>query len=209
MRGFSETRLEVDLAAFTWLRPTVQRKNRAKVPVSVSVLVLLSASAIAGNVSPLRKKVRDILTEVAEEPSATDAPRRSESIVTAAPPPSTAQSSSKPWRPFADRARAVLERAASLEEAGSKMHITLAEEQALTWAEAARDLKRTVQVEQEASQLERELLSARQTLSRAEALLEETSIRRHRAEAQLKALDRSLTKKATPDRGQRKTGDAR
>lgn len=96
-------------------------------------------------------------------------------------------------RPLTDaavnQARAALGRAS--EERRNKRHERAAvlEKVALTWAGLGRALVRTVELEKEASDLEKEQNALETKLKRARALLEETLARRARARAALDKLE--------------------
>ena len=105
-------------------------------------------------------------------------------------------------------AKDALERATRMRVAGDEAHARLAEGLALEWAEAARDLARTLEVETQAHAQQVAAMNAKAKVEREQALLEEAIVRGGRlrvelANAKAKAekgpatKDRTATFKAT------------
>lgn len=88
------------------------------------------------------------------------------------------------------RSRAALERAARLRASGDEPHARLADGLARTWAEAARDVIRAVEVEERAQAARRGATDAGAMAERERALLEEGIAQTGRLEAQLEAAER-------------------
>lgn len=88
------------------------------------------------------------------------------------------------------RSRAALERAARLRASGDEPHARLADGLARTWAEAARDVIRAVEVEERAQAARRGATDAGAMAERERALLEEGIAQTGRLEAQLDAAER-------------------
>jgi hypothetical protein len=101
-----------------------------------------------------------------------------------------------------DHARSALGRANGARSAGDVAHGEELEAMGLEWAQAARDLVQTTQVEEQAVKLEKQAADASRKAIRAQALLEETLARRGRAEAKLKQLEQ--TPPAEPSHGKAK-----
>lgn len=88
------------------------------------------------------------------------------------------------------RSRGALERATRLRAAGDEPRAKLAEGLARTWAEAARDLLKAVDVEDRAQAARRGATDAGATAERERALLEEGVAQSGRLRAQLEAAER-------------------
>jgi len=88
------------------------------------------------------------------------------------------------------RSRAGLERAAKLRAGGDETHARLADGLARTWAEAARDVVRAVEVEEKAQAARRAATDAGTVAERERALLEEGIAQSGRVRAQLDAVER-------------------
>jgi hypothetical protein len=88
------------------------------------------------------------------------------------------------------RSRAALERAAKLRASGDEPHARLAEGLAKTWAEAARDILRAVDVEEKAQAARRAATDAGIVAERERALLEEGIAQSGRLKAQLETTER-------------------
>lgn len=87
------------------------------------------------------------------------------------------------------RARDALDRARDARGAADAEHGALLEAVGRQWAEAARDLTRAVAAEQRVHDAEKKTSSAEEQLTRARAVLEDTVLRRARAQAQLDELE--------------------
>jgi len=96
------------------------------------------------------------------------------------------------------RSRASLERAARLRSGGDEPRARLADALARTWAEAARDVVRAVDVEERAQAARRAATDAGATAERERALLEEGIAQSGRIRAQLEAAEKET--KETPAR---------
>lgn len=104
---------------------------------------------------------------------------------------------------FVARAKDALNRANGARSAGDVAHGEELESLALEWAEAARDLVHTAQVERQAAALQKQAADAAHKAIRAQALLEEALARRGRAKAKLKQLEpnkREPARHAKPQR---------
>ena len=88
------------------------------------------------------------------------------------------------------RSRAALERAAKLRASGDEPHARLAEGLARTWAEAARDVLRAVDIEEKAEGARRSATDAGIVAERERALLEEGIAQSGRLRAQLDSMER-------------------
>ena len=88
------------------------------------------------------------------------------------------------------RSRAALERAEKLRAAGDEPHARLAEGLAKTWAEAARDVLRAVEVEERSQMARRAATDAGSVAERERALLEEGTAQSGRLRAQLASAER-------------------
>ena len=88
------------------------------------------------------------------------------------------------------RSRAALERATRLRSAGDEAHARLADGLAKTWAEAARDVVRAVDVEERAQAARRAATDAGVVAERERALLEEGIAQSGRVRAQLESAER-------------------
>jgi colicin import membrane protein len=82
-------------------------------------------------------------------------------------------------------ARDALERATRMRVAGDEAHARLAEGLALEWAEAARDLARTVEVETQTRARETAAMEAKARVEREQALLEDAIARSGRLKVEL------------------------
>ena len=94
------------------------------------------------------------------------------------------------------RSRAGLDRGAKLRASGDETHAKLAEGVARTWAEAARDLVKAVEVEQRAQAARLAATDAGTIADRERALLEEGIAQRGRAKAQLESMERDTKQPA-------------
>jgi hypothetical protein len=88
------------------------------------------------------------------------------------------------------RSRAALDRAKKLRAAGDEPHARLADGLAKTWAEAARDVLRAVDVEERAQAARRSATDAGVLAERERALLDEGIAQAGRLKAQLDTLER-------------------
>lgn len=88
------------------------------------------------------------------------------------------------------RSRGALDRAAKLRASGDEAHARLADGLAKTWAEAARDVVRAVEVEEKAQAARRAATDAGVVADRERALLEEGIAQSGRVRAQLDAVER-------------------
>jgi hypothetical protein len=88
------------------------------------------------------------------------------------------------------RSRAALERAAKLRASGDEPHARLAEGLAKTWAEAARDVLRAVDIEEKSQATRRAATDAGIVAERERALLEEGIAQSGRLRAQLESTER-------------------
>lgn len=88
------------------------------------------------------------------------------------------------------RSRAALERAAKLRASGDEPHARLADGLAKTWAEAARDVLRAVDIEEKAQAARRGATDAGIVAERERALLEEGIAQSGRLRAQLESTER-------------------
>lgn len=88
------------------------------------------------------------------------------------------------------RSRAGLDRAAKLRAGGDETRARLADGLARTWAEAARDVVRAVEVEEKAQAARRAATDAGTVAERERALLEEGIAQSGRVRAQLDAVER-------------------
>jgi hypothetical protein len=88
------------------------------------------------------------------------------------------------------RSRAALDRAAKLRASGDEPHARLADGLARTWAEAARDVLRAVDVEEKAQAARRAATDAGVVAERERALLEEGIAQSGRLRAQLESVER-------------------
>ena len=104
------------------------------------------------------------------------------------------------------RSRAALERAASLRGAGDEPRAKLADGLARTWAEAARDVVRAVDVEDKAQAARRAATDAGVVAERERALLEEGIAQTGRLRAQLEGIEREA--KEQPARTSAAANDA-
>ena len=91
---------------------------------------------------------------------------------------------------MAGRSRAALERAAKLRAGGDEPHARLADGLAHTWAEAARDVVRAVEVEEKAQAARRGASDAGVIADRERALLEEGIAQTGRVRALLERVER-------------------
>ncbi|MDB4935974.1 MAG: hypothetical protein JWP87_2946 [Labilithrix sp.] len=91
---------------------------------------------------------------------------------------------------MAARSRAALERASKLRASGDEPHARLADGLARTWAEAARDVLRAVDVEEKAQTARRAATDAGVVAERERALLEEGIAQSGRLRAQLESTER-------------------
>lgn len=106
-----------------------------------------------------------------------------------------ASPSKKIAKEMVDRSRAALARAATLRAAGDEPHARLADGLAKTWAEAARDVIRAVELEQKAHAARLSATDAGAVAERERALLEEGIAQTGRLRAQLEAVEREGTQK--------------
>jgi hypothetical protein len=104
------------------------------------------------------------------------------------------------------RARASLDRAAKLRASGDEPRAQLAEDVAKTWAEAARDVLRAIEVEERVAATRRAATDAGVQAERERALLEETVAQSGRLRAQLEGLERE--RKEEPARTSTTASDA-
>jgi len=88
------------------------------------------------------------------------------------------------------RSRGALDRAAKLRASGDEAHARLADGLAKTWADAARDVVRAVEVEEKAQGARRAATDAGVVADRERALLEEGIAQSGRVRAQLDAVER-------------------
>lgn len=88
------------------------------------------------------------------------------------------------------RAKTALDRGARMRSAGDETHARVADSVARTWAEAARDIMRAVDVEERAATARRSATDAGTQADRERALLEEAIAQSGRVRAQLDALER-------------------
>jgi hypothetical protein len=88
------------------------------------------------------------------------------------------------------RSKAALERATRLRTAGDEPHARLADGLAKTWADAARDVVRAVDVEERAQAARRSATDAGVVAERERALLEEGIAQSGRLRAQLESVER-------------------
>jgi hypothetical protein len=88
------------------------------------------------------------------------------------------------------RAKTALDRAARMRSAGDESHARIADGVAKTWAEAARDTVRAVEVEERAANARRAATDAGVQAERERALLEEAIAQAGRVRAQLEGLQR-------------------
>jgi hypothetical protein len=88
------------------------------------------------------------------------------------------------------RATTALDRGARLRSAGDETHARIADSAARTWAEAARDTVRAVDVEDRAASARRSATDAGAQAERERALLEEAIAQSGRVRAQIDALER-------------------
>jgi hypothetical protein len=88
------------------------------------------------------------------------------------------------------RSRAALERAAKLRATGDEAHARLADGLARTWAEAARDVLRAVEIEEKSQAARRAATDAGLVAERERALLEEGTAQSGRLRAQLESTER-------------------
>jgi hypothetical protein len=88
------------------------------------------------------------------------------------------------------RSRSALDRAAKLRASGDEAHARLADGLAKTWADAARDVVRAVDVEERAQVARRAATDAGVIAERERALLEEGIAQSGRVRAQLEAAER-------------------
>lgn len=88
------------------------------------------------------------------------------------------------------KAKVALDRGARMRSAGDETHARLADAAARTWAEAARDVVRAVEVEARAAAARRSATDAGARAERERALLEEAIAQSGRLRAQLDALER-------------------
>ena len=88
------------------------------------------------------------------------------------------------------RSRAATERAKKLRSASDEPHAALADGLARTWAEAARDVVRAVEVEERAQAARRSATDAGLTAERERSLLEEGIAQSGRLRAQLEAVEK-------------------
>lgn len=102
------------------------------------------------------------------------------------------------------RSRAALDRSAKLRASGDEAHARLADGLARTWAEAARDTLRAVELEERANAERRAANDAGTTAERERALLEEGVAQTGRLRAQIEAVSREG--KEQPTRTSPKSG---
>jgi hypothetical protein len=116
------------------------------------------------------------------------------------------------------RAHAAQARAAALRASGDEPHARLADGLARTWAEAARDVIRAVEIEQKAATARLSATDAGAVADRERALLEEGIAQTGRLRAQLESAERSAKEepartsaaaKESSDAGAKKPGDAK
>lgn len=88
------------------------------------------------------------------------------------------------------RSRGALDRAAKLRSSGDEAHARLADGLAKTWAEAARDVVRAVDIEEKAQASRRAATDAGVLAERERALLEEGIAQSGRVRAQLETVER-------------------
>jgi len=88
------------------------------------------------------------------------------------------------------RAKTALDRGARMRSAGDESHARMADAVARTWAEAARDIVRAVEVEERANAARRNATDAGTQAERERALLEEAIAQTGRVRAQLEAVER-------------------
>lgn len=88
------------------------------------------------------------------------------------------------------RAKTALERSARMRSAGDEPHARIADSVAKTWAEAAREIVRAVEVEERAANARRSATDAGVQAERERALLEEAIAQAGRVRAQLDTLER-------------------
>jgi hypothetical protein len=88
------------------------------------------------------------------------------------------------------RAKTALDRGARMRSAGDEPHARIADSVAKTWAEAARDIVRAVEVEERAANARRSATDAGVQADRERALLEEAIAQAGRVRAQLETLER-------------------
>src|SRR5690349_8665167 len=88
------------------------------------------------------------------------------------------------------RAKTALDRGARLRSAGDETHARVADSVARTWAEAARDIVRAVDVEERAAEARRAATDAGVQAERERALLEEAIAQAGRVRAQIESLER-------------------
>lgn len=88
------------------------------------------------------------------------------------------------------RAKTALDRSARMRSAGDETHARIADSVAKTWAEAARDIVRAVEVEERAANARRSATDAGVQAERERALLEEAIAQAGRVRAQLETLER-------------------
>jgi hypothetical protein len=88
------------------------------------------------------------------------------------------------------RAKTALERGARMRSAGDETHARIADSVAKTWAEAAREIVRAVEVEERAANARRSATDAGVQAERERALLEEAIAQAGRVRAQLDSLER-------------------
>lgn len=88
------------------------------------------------------------------------------------------------------RAKIALDRGARMRSAGDETHARIADSVAKTWAVAARDIVRAVEVEERAANARRAATDAGGQADRERALLEEAIAQAGRVRAQLETLER-------------------
>ena len=88
------------------------------------------------------------------------------------------------------RAKTALDRGARMRSAGDETHARIADSVAKTWAEAARDIVRAVEVEERAATARRSATDAGVQADRERALLEEAIAQSGRVRAQLEGLQK-------------------
>ena len=176
--------------------------------VVASIAVVALGSSVVRSESSDKALAEQILAALAAPRGSSSPPASSSLMVPPAGPASSATpaapaassaapsvSSAAPQRPaFAEpveQAKSALERAASARRAGDVQHAEMLEGLAREWAETARDLARTVQVETTATAEESAAAQALLRAERARALLEEAISRRGRAESELERLSAS------------------
>jgi hypothetical protein len=93
-------------------------------------------------------------------------------------------------REMVGRAKTALDRGARMRSAGDEPHARIADSVAKTWAEAARDIVRAVEVEERAANARRSATDAGMQAERERALLEEAIAQSGRVRAQLESLQR-------------------